>query len=461
MRSTRARGARPLRGPSPKYPVGVRLLLALLTLLGIGCANRAPVLTLSTEAIQLAGGVPRTIPFTVEDPDGDEVTVTVTAQRGTASIEGLAIVYVAPDEPGDDAVALEATDGDLATSATLAVTVEPALGWSLPEQVASTPGNSKSPSIAVTADGTVHVVWHDFTDDPPTLRHAAHDGVAWTESTLDLGPDKVLRGKLVADGSRLHLVYDRFIDGEYDVWHSALDDGVWSPSTLVGVGRKPSPALLDGTLHVAWYGVDDQPAHAWLDGDSWVDGDLLIDAPYINPIRLQLLGVDGGVELGILLSPGDTSYDMNVLRWTADGGWGEPVILYVSNFLGAEEPTGAVDPSGAARWAWAEQHPVDLWTYDIVTAGSTPSTPDPASALDGFNAMPAIAAPAPDGAQVAWISDGYDLYVSREPFDGEPLLVRELSRDPALAVDADGWLHMAWIGDVDGVEQVLYATTRP
>ena len=438
------------------------LALALAMAALAGCANKAPVITLSTDSLRLPAGVEQRLTVVADDPEGLAVTVTVSADRGFAIVQGGEVVYVAPGTAGADAVTVQAHDGTTATTSTVVVIVDDPLAWGDLTQVADTPGNSKSPALAVTDDGVVHVVWHDFTDDPTTLRHAAlRDGV-WESATLALGPDKALRGKLLADGPRLHLVYDRFRDGGYDVMHAVLQEGAWSPPALVGEGRKASPALLEGALHVVYYGVDDAPTHAaWTDG-AWTDPSVLpITAPYINPIRLHLLAVPGGLELGILLSPGDTSYDMNVVAWSVATGWGDPTILFVSDFLGAEEPSGAVDPHGVARWVWAEQDPVDLWTFDIVTLPSPTGQPLRATEITGFNAMPVVAAPSAQGAQIAFVSDGYDLYVTRAPYVDEPTLIRSLSRDPILVNDSGGYLHLAWVGDVNGVEQILYATTRP
>ena len=446
------------RAAKPTLVVVRRLLLALLLL--PGCANKAPLLSLSADALRLPGGVERTVWFEATDPEGAALTITVEATRGAAELDGPVIRYVAPVEPGDDSITLRADDGTTSTAAVLDVVVDAAFAWSEPEQVAATPGNSKSPTLAATADGVVHIAWHDFTDDPSTLRHAWRGDDGWTVATPDLGPDKVLRAQLRADGDRLHLVYERFLEGAYDLRHSVFADGAWGAPEHVGSGRKTALALHDGRLHAVWFGEDDVVTHGWLTDAGWESAPVPLDAPFINPIRVALVGTDSGLELGLLLSPGDTSYDMNVARWNPEGGWAQPAILHVSMFLGAEEPAGAAGPDGA-RWAWAEQDPDALDTFEVVTMRTDDDAPVSVSALPGLNAAPTLAVPNPGGAQVAWIAEGFDLYVLAAPFDGEPLLLRPLSIAPQMAVDVDGYLHLAWIGDVDGIEQVQYATTRP
>lgn len=436
--------------------------LTAVLLAGLGCVNKSPVISLGADALRLPGGVMRTVSVDVVDPEGDPVTITVSADRGFAIVDGAGVRYTAPDDAGDDSVRVQANDGTTQATATFVVTVDDPMAWSAPELVSDTPGNSKSPALAVSDDGTVHVAWHDFSDDPPTMRHASLSEGGWESATLDLGPDKVLRPQLVVDGAALHLVYERFIDGGYELMHTVREGGGWSEAELIGVGRKGSPALFDGELHVAWYGVDDAPSHAWLGLQGWVhEGLLPIDAPYINPIRLQLVATADGLELGILLSPGDTSYDMNVLRWTAEAGWETPEIIYVSPYLGAEEPAGATDPGGGARWVWAEQSPLEAWTYDIVTMGTAPGEEPLRTGIDGLNGAPAVAAPSDPGLQVAWIGESADLYVARQPFADEPRLISAASAGPRLTTDADGYVHLAWVSDVAGVEQVVYATTRP
>ncbi len=429
--------------------------------MSMGCANKTPVITLGADTLRLPGGVMRTVTVDVVDPEGDPVTVTVSADRGFAIVEGGDVRYTAPAEAGDDNVHVQANDGTTQVTATLVVTVDDPMAWGESEQITDTTGNSKSPALAITDDGTVHVAWHDFTDDPPSMGYGALTDAGWEVNALDLGPDKVLRPQLLADGPRLHLVYERFLDGDYDVLHTTLLDGAWSEPAIVGPGRKGSPALFDGEVHVVWFGPDDEPSHAWLGDDGWVDeGPLPIVAPYINPIRLSLVATTEGLELGILLSPGQTSYDMNVLRWIA-GSWEDARILHVSNELGAEEPVGTTTPTGGARWAWAEQNPLEPWTYDIVTMTSSDDEPVSATTFEGFNASPAIAAPSEPGAQVAFLTEASELFVTRQPFEEEPLLISDAGVAPQLSADADGYVHLVWIGDGQGIEQVFYASTRP
>jgi hypothetical protein len=436
-------------------------LIAALAV-SIGCANKTPVISLGADTLRLPGGVMRLVTMDVVDPEGDPVTVTVSADRGFAIVEAGGVRYTAPADAGDDNLHVQANDGTTQVTATLLVTVDDPMAWSEPEQISATTGNSKSPALAVTNDGTVHVAWHDFTDDPPSMRYAALSDAAWEVGTLELGPDKVLRPQLLADGSRLHLVYERFLDGDYDVLHTELQDGAWSEPAIVGQGRKGSPALFDGQLHVAWFGPDDEPSHAWLGEQGWTDEGLVpIAAPFINPIRLSLVATVEGLELGILLSPGATSYDMNVLHWTAAGSWEDAQVLYVSDELGAEEPAGATSPSGVARWAWAEQDPLEPWTYDIVTMASTDAEPTSTSLFEGFNASPAIAVPSDLGVQVAFLSEASEVYVARQPFVDEPLLIGDAGLAPQLSADPDGYVHLVWIGDGQGIEQVFYASTRP
>ena len=152
---------------------------------------------------------------------------------------------------------------------------------------------------------------------------------------------------------------------------------------------------------------------------------------------------------------------MNVLRWTAAGSWEDARILYVSNELGAEEPVGTTSPTGGARWAWAEQDPLEPWTYDIVTMSSAEAEPVTATAFEGFNAAPAIAAPSDPGAQVAFLTEASELFVTRQPFDEEPLLISAAAVAPQLSADSDGYVHLVWVGYGQGIEQVFYASTRP
>jgi len=52
--------------------------------------------------------------------------------------------------------------------------------WSLPSNVSGTSGASSNPAIAITSDGTVHVVWTDTTPGHAVVYHGYRSGVTWS-----------------------------------------------------------------------------------------------------------------------------------------------------------------------------------------------------------------------------------------------------------------------------------------
>jgi hypothetical protein len=433
-----------------------------LALVALGCSeNQLPTLRADPASLIIPAGMERRIVVTADDADGDEVVLTASADRGSVAVLGFDLDYRAPGEAGEDQLRVMAHDGHGVSELALAITVGDPLGFGAPVAVSDGAGNAKSPDISVTADGRVHVVWHDFSQDPSALHHAVYSDGLWSSTLLEMGQDKHLRPRLVVDGEALHLIFERWIDGAYSVHHSILEAEGWAEPLWVGDGELASPALAqDGVLHVVYF-HEGLPEHARLDGEAWVQGDAIpIDAPWVYGIRMQLLSSPDGLALGQLLSWGDDGYDLYVSRWDAATGWVEAVAVYASPWLGCEEPAGANDPDGEPRWTWAEQDPDDPWTYGIVEQSSTAQEPTWISREEGFAGSPWIAVP-PDGDPlVAWVSPAAEIKVSRAPY-GEALLLADSGQGPRMAVDPDGFTHICWYGEIDGVERIQVVSNRP
>lgn len=423
--------------------------------------NQAPVLTLA-EAGTVPAGQPRRLALSAQDPDGDTVTLAAGAERGAAWIEAGELVYLAPEEAGEDTVRLFADDGaGHYVSAEQPVQVSDPLDFGAPEDVAITEGNAKVP-VAAWFQDQLHVVWHDFSLDPAGLGAGHGSSGDWTWDWLDLAEgEKAIRPQLLADGESLHLVFEQVVDDVYWLWHSTWAGG-WAAPVLIGEGRRASLAVgPDGTLHLVAYGGDDLPVHHRWDG-AWTPGDPIVsDAPYVYSLGLVVLGGSEGLRLGQLLSPGETSYDFNLMAWTHDGGWAPPEILVQSMFLGGEEPRGATGPDGTQHWVWSEQDPDDLWTFGIAEATVADAGAFRwATRVSGFSGNPAVVVP-PDGRPVvAWITERGELQLSRAPYE-ESVQLDTGSRNPALAVDDEGFVHVVWAAaDADSVEQVRWVSNR-
>lgn len=431
-------------------------------LLLAACAvNQAPTLSVEPAALTVSTGVERSVQVSALDPDGDEVVLTASVERGSVLVEGDVVSYTAPQEAGDDTLTVRAHDPESVTELQVPVLVGDPWAFGEPEAISATAGNAKSPDIA-THDGSVHVAWHDFTQDPSAVHHAVQGEGTWSSTLLELSDDKLIRPRLLSQGETLHLLFDRWIDGDYTLLHARHEAGAWSAPVEVAAGSKASPTLAsDDTLHAVYY-LDGVPAHAWSDGERWHEGDPVpADAPWINGIRLQLLPNPTGLSLGLLQSYGDQGYDLYVFHWQASEGWAAPEVLYDSPWQGCEEPAGANDPDGEPRWIWAEQDPMDAWTYGIMEQGQLESEPRWITRQEGFSGAPWLVVP-PDAVPIAtWVDEGGQLWLSRAPYDST-LLLADQGLGPRMAVDDDGFTHMVWYGpDGEGVEQIFYATNRP
>jgi len=137
--------------------------------------------------------------------------------------------------------------------------------WTVPTVIASTPGTSWAPAIAVDPSGSVHVAWHDFTPGPTEIYYAMKPaGGPWSS------PVNVSRTTgasyfptLAVDSSGMvHLAWYDAIVADYGVPFEVLyaqksPDGGWMPYVNLsrGTGSAEMPTLAVGpgdALHVAW-----------------------------------------------------------------------------------------------------------------------------------------------------------------------------------------------------------------
>ena len=402
-------------------------------------------------------GFSRPISFVVTDPDGDEVSVTWTAVSGELEV-GEEVTYIAGDE--DDTIVIVADDGNRnVVTELINVTVGAHEGFSPPEPIATTTGNAKSPSIAILDDGTIHVVWHDFTDDPTALYHAIGQDGEWTSARLPLHQDKCIRPRLLADGAQLHLWWDVWTEAETTVYYANWFEGSWSAAEKVAIGEKPSGAILaDGSLHVIYF-TDAGPAHSRHLNGVWVDGDAMATDNYINSFRLRLVGIDDRLEAVVATSPGEVGYDIRLYKWNAAQKWTfEP--LHTSQYSSSDEPEGSLDFASQAYWVWTEQTVVDDWTIGIAIKGSLDNKPSWVTKEAGFSMSPTVAIPPDEVPMVAWINPRETISLSRAPFDQASDISEGMGMGPQLTVDGDGISHLVYYAYDDQSQQIWYSTNR-
>lgn len=430
-----------------------------LVILGLAaCANQAPDLVVPAEIV-IAPAATRTLVVSATDPDGDPVTLTYTVDRG--ALDGL--LYTAPAEPGDDTVVVVAEDdrGARATAAIVVAVGEP-MAFSEPEIVWSTEGNAKTSSVAVTDDGTVHVVWHDFTTDPANLYHASRQDDAWTAAPLPLLDTKSIRPALLADGAALDLVFDAHPDDETsEVWWARWQDGAWADPERIGTGEMPVLARFEGELHVLYYDPDGWPTHARRTEQGFEPGDpiTLDSVAKVNAFGLALVGTGEGLVAAVAASTGEGFDDIRRLAWSEGIGWTEE-ILYPSSGFGSDEADIAVDADGEVHFTWTEQSSDYPYDIGVVALRDGDDEPTWVSLVPGWPGDPTITVP-PDGVpMVAWVTVDSAIAVAREPYD-DAVSFGDDGYGPRVTLDREGFVHLVYYGYDGASDQVWYATNRP
>ncbi|MBT3223468.1 MAG: hypothetical protein HN348_30725 [Proteobacteria bacterium] len=410
------------------------------------------------DAFSTLPGFSRTIPFTITDEEGDEVEITWTAVSGELIVDEV-VTYKAGEK--DDTIVIIADDGNHnVVTAHIDVTVGAHDGFSPPEPIAITEGNAKSPSTAILDDGSIHVVWHDFTEDPTALHHAIGQDGEWTSTLMNLHDGKCIRPRLLAEGDQLHLWWDQWTADKTTVYYSSWTNGSWSAAQEVAIGEKPSGAFLsDGSLHVIYF-TESGPAHSqYIDG-VWVDGDTMPTNNYINDFRLRLVAIDDRLEAVVATSPGEVGYDIRLYSWTAAQKWSfEP--LHTSQYSSSDEPEGSLDFASQPYWVWTEQTLADEWTFGVAIKGSEEEQPSWVTKESGSSMSPTVTIPPDKTPIVAWINPRESISLARAPFNTAIDISDGRGAGPQLAVDAEGFTHLVYYAYDDSSQQIWYSTNRP
>jgi hypothetical protein len=365
-----------------------------------------------------------------------------------------------PADPDDSDNPIDTDDTEDTGEAPIPELENP-LAFSTPTVIAETPGNAKTPSIAALPDGSVHVVWHDFSTDPANLYHGSWDGIEWTAAPLPLHTDKSIRPHLIAHEDTLHLLFDVWANDTYTAHHASYSNGNWSEPAAIGLGEKGSIAVdAYGDLHAVVY-RDDHLIHSRIVDGEWVAGDS-IPTPYsVNPFGLSTLPSAEGIVLaaGAGTCGSLICHDIMIFNWNSQG-WSSN-ILYQSVYLSSDEPKGALMPDGSPAWAWAEQVPYEPYITGIAFDSALDQNPvtvfeDPA----GFSSEPSVVVP-PDGVpMVSWIAPGGHVMIDRYPF-GDTTTIFDVATGPDMTVDVYGYTHVvAYAYDEAGSQQIWHTTNR-
>ncbi len=370
----------------------------------------------------------------------------------TADTEAAETYVIPPDSEVPPDTDLPDTDDSV-----LPDTDADPMAYSAPEVIFATTGNAKTASIAVTDDGRVHVVWHDFSLDPANLYHAIRENGEWTTETLPLLAYKSIRPFLLVDENAVDLVFDAQPDAETtEVWSARWEDGAWSTPVLVGLGEKAILARDSaGRLHSLYY-TEGWPTHSVRVDGVWEDGDpIALQDNDVNTFGMALAAHGDTMVAGVSVSDAEGFDDIHRLEW--DGaGWTEDV-LFESVDYSSDEPE-AFDAGGTLHWTWTEQ--AQFGPYDIGVVWTIDGESPLFVALDpGFSMDPTLVVPSDGDPVVAWVTPSGGIELDRFPFD-EPLEIADQGTGPKLTLDSAGYVHLVYYAYNGDDQDIWYTTNR-
>jgi hypothetical protein len=167
---------------------------------------------------------------------------------------------------GDTAVYLawECRLGGAYRTAAVMFAYRTAAGWSAPFDVDASPArDSYRPSVAMGADGVLHLVYERQTANTPDenerIVHKIYYGTAWSGRTGISGSTSFSRNPCVAAGadSTVHVVWHDGENVNTDIFYAMHDGMSWQPTEQIVTGgfETATPSVAGGGLgdvHVVW-----------------------------------------------------------------------------------------------------------------------------------------------------------------------------------------------------------------
>lgn len=297
-----------------------------------------------------------------------------------------------------------------------------------PVNVSRTPGDSLVPAVAVGPDGTIHVVWHE------------------------------------ASADRFEVLYSRSTDG----------GATFAPAvTVSGVGEAQVPAIAvdgDGVISVVWEGGGGD-TRAILFSRSTDGGATFSPPATLAPAHAKLpaIAARGRGEVYVAWQDSSGPGRQILLRRSGDGGKTfEPPQPLAPHAVGTRAPAIALDSSGAVVVVWQGTAEGRAGVALARSPDGGRTFPPPRLVAPGTRERQTPAVAAADGRiYVVWrdrAAGRWEILFAHSTDGGRtfspPLNVSGtpgLANVPAIAVDGQGRITVAWQDDRAGTPQIFVA----
>ncbi|MBM3149476.1 MAG: hypothetical protein FJZ88_05535, partial [Chloroflexi bacterium] len=352
--------------------------------------------------------------------------------------------------------------------------------WTAPINISNNAGYSVRPEVAIGSDGTIHVVWDDTTTGNSEILYTAKPLGGFWSTPLNISNNlgnSTYAGIGVDAGGTVHVVWNDTTPGNWQIFYSSrTPSGAWSYPLNISnsTGDSDIPAIaIDnvGTVHVVWEVIWDTDGGYTQkpQGGSWSTPVSFSNhhPAYFPDIVADSEGTVHVVWEDPTISPREISYNQKPIT----GSWLAPINI--SNNPGFSEfPAIDVNGSNNVHAVWddytdnpngdifyATKADADSWSTPINVSNDPADSLAPRIAIDGGKTLHIVwqhytpGGPTSDEILYAYKLDGGSWSV--------PINVSSnsgLSEWPAIAVDAEGTLHVVWDDNTLGNWEILYAS---
>ncbi len=334
-------------------------------------------------------------------------------------------------------------------------------GWDPEETVRTTTRPLSTPRVAVTPDGTVHLLWVE----EGWLWHSVRIQDAWGE------PRRLFAGmqpSVTVDGQgNVHMVFVHDFGGRYQVYYTRYREPLWALpyeiSRTPGLSHNPHiAAAANGLLYVVW--EDDTPGfpsiyHAYNPEGHWINAPV----PGARGWRPSVT-CDGKGDIHLVWEstiPNQQGDDIYHSQLTSSG-WSLPENISDSPNGDSALPKVAGAPDGTVHVVWQEKFgPRSAIGY---ASGRYASWFKPLAITGGgYHQDPQIAVSHKGDVHVMWVDQNILAYRSRGSAPDAPWhTAQRVGVAPqgishlSLVCDAQGGLHAVWVRREDDTHVLCY-----
>lgn len=254
--------------------------------------------------------------------------------------------------------------------------------------VSQTSTDKALPQVAVAADGSIAVAWHEARGATGFDVHCAispSPGGTWTEHLVSVEPDPVnpedqLNAAVTWSGTNVVVAWNASLLGGNEVVVSAYDGSTWTEDRpgvglgIVGLDRFAHPRLAVDAIGLLWLAYQDfnrDAAVLWSSGPTWT-AEVVNTQPTVDNRDAPVLAAlnPGGVVVAWDDSRGGNHLDIHLAYTLGPGsGWTEERVGHDDRVDGPQvRPDIAVNPfNGVLSAVWDDER---LGNPDVFAADS-------------------------------------------------------------------------------------------